>query len=98
MTLGLGIGSPLFSLSLVLIMLLAIYQQIMSEWEARPPAPDRWGGLRRPAYKMPDISASGKRGNQKGGANEKGEKTYPMTHFDFITLFCQCQTLFLSFQ
>lgn len=35
---------------------------------------------------------------QKGGANEKGEQTYPMTHFDFITLFRQCQPLFSNFQ
>ena len=38
-----------FSLIFLLIMLLALYQQIMAGWEARPPAPDRWGGLRRPA-------------------------------------------------
>lgn len=28
----------------------------------------------------------------------KGKQTYPMTHFDFITLFRQCQLLFSSFQ
>ena len=75
MTLGLGSGSPLFSLSFLLIMLPALYQQIMAGWEARPPAPDRWGGLCRPAYKTPDISASGKRGNKKEAQmkKEKGE-------------------------
>ena len=96
MTLGLGSGSPLFSLSLVLIMLLALYQQIMAGWEARPPAPDRWGGLRRPAYKTPDISASGARG-QNEEAQMKGKQTCLMTHFYFITLFYQCQPLFSNF-
>jgi len=46
----------------------------MAGWEARPPAPDRWGGLRRPAYKTPDISASGKRGNKKEAQMKKEDK------------------------
>ena len=74
MTLGIGSGSPLFSLSFLLIMLLALYQQIMAGWEARPPAPDRWGGLCRPAYKMPDISASGARGQNEEAQMKKENK------------------------
>ena len=46
---------------------------------------------------LPDISASGSRGN-KSEAQMKGGGTYPMTHSDFITLFFKCQPIFSSFQ
>ena len=75
MTIGLGSGAPLFSLSLVLIMLLALYQQIMSGWEARPPAPDRWGGLRRPAY-IARYFRVGQARSRLGGTNEKANKPF----------------------
>ena len=55
-------------------MLLALYQQIMAGWEARPPAPDRWGGLCRPAYKKPDITASGARGQNEEAQMKKENK------------------------